>query len=543
MQMNQVNIKTKILILVSIISVIFIISLAFIKLANDKIAGNFNQFYQQNFLVSNLFDEIKAKQSDLMVNIRGLQIVYLLDIKEQVADLELKIAQDIETTPKLLDRFTTEFSGDASKLHQLKYYISNFQGNAQIFLDAVKYMPDHKADDLTFIDFINAYSELNAFLADFSHDNQVLAEQQNQLANQAIEQANYVFYISIVIALIAAWLLSAFIANGLKSGIEKVKNVAQAMAKGELNNRCLLQGSDEVAELGRALDSSLTHLSQTLSAINESSHIVNGNSQTLLNYNQDITQAAVDVSGHTIQVVTAIEEFSATSKNIADNTAQAALTSDEMTQVANQGIESANLTKAAVVHLVENLIKTSEVVNLLRDESTKIESILDVIRNIAEQTNLLALNAAIEAARAGEMGRGFAVVADEVRNLAQRSQSSVREIEAMLAQLSLACDNAVNMMNDSSEIASKTQVSVVESNQLLSDILTMINELNSQTQQIATAAEQQSAVAADISQNMHTVKTLTDKTATIASQTKQYSDEMNLVSHKTKEQVAFFQIA
>jgi|GEM_PF-3081513 len=160
MKMNQFNMKTKIFILVSFISLIFIIALVFIKLANNKIAGNFNQFYQQNFLVSVLFEEIKSKQSNLMINVRGLQIVYLLELDDQLADVTQKIAKDMQETPDLLDRFTKEFPGDASELHQLNYHISNFQGNAQIFIDAMKYMPGHKADFATFNDFITAYQDL-----------------------------------------------------------------------------------------------------------------------------------------------------------------------------------------------------------------------------------------------------------------------------------------------------------------------------------------------------------------------------------------------
>jgi len=366
--------------------------------------------------------------------------------------------------------------------------------------------------------------------------------QQNLQAGKAIKNADFIFYSSIVIALIAAWLLSIFIVKDIVKRLANVKQAAQAMAKGELNSGCPMAGSDEIAELARALDSSIANLNRTLSAINDSTLVVTNNSQTLLGSNQGIQEAVTDVSGHTIQVVTAIEEFSATSKNIAANTAQAATTSDEMTALANHGIESSNQTKEAVVSLVENLSQTSVVVDLLHQESGKIESILDVIRNIAEQTNLLALNAAIEAARAGELGRGFAVVADEVRNLAQRSQSSVREIETMLAQLGQACSNAVNMMAESSDIAGKTEQSVIESHQLLGDMLAMIHELNGQTQQIATAAEQQSAVATDISENMHLVKSLSDKTAKIANETEKYSEEMNKVSLKAKEQVGYFQL-
>lgn len=542
MTVNNLSIKSKFLLLMGSICTIFIVALLFIKSANDEIAGNFNQFYQDNFKVSVAFGGLKEKQNEIMLNVRGLQIAYLLNLNEQLADYQKNINQHMNETPELLNELSSNFTGDKNNLAQLIQLVERFQQRTRQFIQAMEQAPDNKADFSIFSEFLDSYNALTAYLVEFGKLNSREANQANQTAQSAIEYANIVFYIAIFIALLAAWIFSSLITKNIINAVNKVKQAAQAMANGHLTGQCNIEGKDELAQLGKAIDLSIQHLHKTLLDINESTSVVGQNSQTLLVANADIQQAASEVSGHTIQVVTAIEEFSTTSKSIAVNTSETADTSDEMTNLANRGIESSEHTKEAVINLVNNLNETSIVVNLLRDESTKIESILDVIRNIAEQTNLLALNAAIEAARAGEQGRGFAVVADEVRNLAQRSQSSVREIETMLSQLGSACDNAVNMMDESSTIASSTEQSVMQSNQLLADILAMIHQVNGQTQQIATAAEEQSAVAADISENMHTVQTLSDKTASISESTKAYSEEMQQASEKVQTQVSFFKL-
>ncbi|MBO5352820.1 MAG: hypothetical protein J6A77_05935, partial [Lachnospiraceae bacterium] len=60
---------------------------------------------------------------------------------------------------------------------------------------------------------------------------------------------------------------------------------------------------------------------------------------------------------------------------------------------------------------------------------------LNLINEISANTNLLALNASIEAARAGEAGRGFAVVATEVGNLANNTQETLKEVEAVIEKV------------------------------------------------------------------------------------------------------------
>ena len=83
----------------------------------------------------------------------------------------------------------------------------------------------------------------------------------------------------------------------------------------------------------------------------------------------------------------------------------------------------------------------------LRESASKMQDILELIRNVADQTGLLALNASIEAARAGEAGRGFAVVATEITNLSSQTNDATEDIDTLIEEIVRSVEDVTEAMN------------------------------------------------------------------------------------------------
>lgn len=538
--MAGLSVRGKFVLLLLTILVIFLLAVVSIRQAGNQVAGQYQQFYQQHFLVTQQFEQIKALQVDIALNIRGLQIAYLLNLSDQTRSYLQQIDDNYRRTPQLLQQLENSYSGAPQDYQQLRRLTTAFQQRARAFVSAMEQASDHKAPYAVFQGFIQAHQQLIVFLDQFSEKTRQAAADSQQQTASIIHRAGITFYLSLGVALLVAVVLGGWISGHFIQRIRTVQQASERLAKGSLGVRAELQGSDELARLVQALSDTAVYLSQVVQDIKQSANLVGDNSVAVLQSNQRVQQVVEQVGDHIIQVVTAIEEMSATARTIAANTNDTASATRDIAVRAGDGLSSSQQTVESIRSLVASLADTSNVIGQLRQETANIEQILDVIRAIAEQTNLLALNAAIEAARAGEQGRGFAVVADEVRTLAQRSQDSVNEIETLLNNLNQASEQAVGRMADSSAIADSACSQVEDNNQMIEQVLQQVERVNEQTQQIATAAEEQSMVAHDISQNVHQVQSLTSETADIVASTKDASQRMNDASEQVISRLEYF---
>jgi methyl-accepting chemotaxis protein len=242
------------------------------------------------------------------------------------------------------------------------------------------------------------------------------------------------------------------------------------------------------------------------------------------------------------QVATASTEMAATAQEVARNTASAAEAAQDSNLAGTQADRIIVNVSQTIHKLANGMSQNMSQVKALADSSTKISSVLEVIRGIAEQTNLLALNAAIEAARAGEAGRGFAVVADEVRTLARRTQDSVSESQQVIEALQLNTTNVVSAMSDSHILTCTTVEEFAKVGDALQQMSVGVGKINDMTLQIATATEEQSNVADEVSANVSNIRDFTQSLAVNGQELETISMHLDQLAKSLEEKVGHFKV-
>jgi methyl-accepting chemotaxis protein len=298
----------------------------------------------------------------------------------------------------------------------------------------------------------------------------------------------------------AVWLLRSKLAP-----LGDLVRQAEALGAGDLSVRLNVASNDEIGQLARAFNQMSQALSTMVEHIRKASAEVNSRAQALSGLSGGAYEGMEQQSGEITSMAGAVEEFSATSLNIADNMGSTQRLAQENAQQTQIGRTSMDEASASLEQIAGALNSTATVINTLGQRSQEIGGIVGVITAIAEQTNLLALNAAIEAARAGEQGRGFAVVADEVRNLASRTRQATDEISVMISSIQQETGNAISTMEQGNVLMQEG----LSRNANVASALARIDEQSRSAGQqfaaITTATQEQSSTATLLSSNLQSI--------------------------------------
>jgi methyl-accepting chemotaxis protein len=315
------------------------------------------------------------------------------------------------------------------------------------------------------------------------------ADKQAASAKSSYTSSRLTAILLMIIGCLFALGLGFYVAQGIVRSLTRVKDVCTALASGDLTQSTNMTGSDEPGEMGRALDTALERLRDTVRTIDESANALSG--------------AAEEMSGVSLTIAASAEEASVQADTVSNSTAQISHSvdavsagSEEMGSAIREISQSASEAARVAAEAVGLSATTSATMNKLGESSAEIGNVIKVITSIAEQTNLLALNATIEAARAGEAGKGFAVVANEVKDLAQETSKATEDISRRVEAIQADTGGAVTAIEEITEVIAK--ISDYQTT-IASAVEEQTATTNEMTRSVAEAASGTNEIAANIS--------------------------------------------
>ncbi|WP_434999544.1 methyl-accepting chemotaxis protein [Vibrio scophthalmi] len=536
------------------IAIVLILSFIFIgvesfralKGSENNMKALYNDNLMPSLILSDLNNSLNSARTSLLLSFQHSPSSLFKDMHDHDIDLHLN----------LITRSINKASDNIVELQGV-----NFKSNEIALLDSIEQI----VKQITNVEFKKAVNYINT--GDFQMSNKILLDTLNPLYTkfnndyvallalqdhytkqsqvqlyESSRESILVIIVSICIALITLLTMFYLIGKRIKQSINELSFVSSDVSTGNLTRRIRETGNDEFTVIANRVNNIVSRF-QSVIDDNKSSLIkLSTTTETSTALAEQTKFNAMEQQDQTESIATAMNEFSASVRDVARDTNSATLAS-------NKAAESALFGQSIVIENIESIEKLS--VNLkalvktmheLLKHSNEIGTVIDVIHDISEQTNLLALNAAIEAARAGEQGRGFAVVADEVRNLASRTQQSTEVIMTTVQHLQSIALNASERLEKESENTSMAVSKALEAGDALNQITTNIDYIMELSTQIATATEEQSLVTDEISRNVLNIGDLSNQTAMAASHNTEMMLQLVDLSNEISMKISKFKI-
>ncbi|MFL6069870.1 MAG: methyl-accepting chemotaxis protein [Actinomycetes bacterium] len=330
----------------------------------------------------------------------------------------------------------------------------------------------------------------------------------------------------------------------LQKRVEELSVSLGQAAEGDL--AVLIPTSDEE---DAALRSLAINIDETLVSLRMLVDRVRDGGERISESAQELQAAAESQANSSSRQTGAVTESTASLQQLADMAETIAASSSEVVEqaavtfrYAEEGQEAVTNAVDAIDAIAHRSRLVAERTAALADKSGEIGQILNVIDELANQTNLLALNAAIEAARAGEHGRGFAVVAAEVRKLAERAQTSTKQIQSIVSEIQAE-------MRATTAATAEGAEEVLNGVALARDVVTVLerisevaDETTTAAREISNASSQQRTASAEAANAMGAVVGVSEQAATGSREAAHAAKSLTTLAEDLRESIARFHI-
>jgi len=456
-------------------------------------------------------------ESQINVISRAVRDLLLLDTAGAIKKQKKAIADALEEGEKQLKSLEDAVTDDAEKAS-----VAAVRERKAKFLTALEKFQKIQADGSPDEARESLITDLRPAQAALQESLKNLVDTQfangKALATAGNERARTAVTLTVVLVIAAVALgLGGFvvISRSIVVPARKAQQAAEAIAAGDLTQRIVVEGRDELSQMLQAMQNMQQALSGVVRDVSTAASEVASNSGSIADSNSNLAERTTRSAASLQNTAASVEQIASTLKGASDLTRRAAGIAVTARQAASNG-------GAVVSKVVETMEEISA-------SSKKIGDIIGVIDGIAFQTNILALNAAVEAARAGEHGRGFAVVAAEVRALAQRSAGAAKEIKVLIQESTVKVENGTTLVNN----AGVTIRSVVDE----------VNNMGQLIEEISHSAHEQAAGVGVVNGAMNELDRATQQNTSLVGELSRSADALRDSSTRLIEAVGFFRAA
>ncbi|MBF0441703.1 MAG: methyl-accepting chemotaxis protein [Oligoflexales bacterium] len=295
--------------------------------------------------------------------------------------------------------------------------------------------------------------------------------------------------------------------------LDERNKLAKAITEGDLTRRVELASDKDY--LGKSLKGMTEGLHKMISEIQTTSDLVASGSSQMAGLGSTLSdgvsrQASTmeDVSNFMLSIASQIKTNTETIKNVY--------------KVAN---ETHNNAQTAL----EKMRAMMDAISAIKNSSSEIRKIIQLIDGIAFQTNLLALNASVEAARAGQQGKGFSVVAEEVRSLSGRSSKAANDISEKI-------QGTINKVDYGVGIAEETM-------KALQSMTSQVSEVEKGIKEVLTASSHQETSVTQVNDGLKQIEDVTLANAQNAEKASEAAQYLACQAEKLIHELSRFRVS
>jgi len=269
--------------------------------------------------------------------------------------------------------------------------------------------------------------------------------------------------------------------------------------------RAVSSTSSSTKDIASAAEAVLESVDETINSADEISVAIEHVSTNL----DSLTES-------TFKSASAMEQISASLKNIEESAVLSHKVSLQVKIQADEGRLVLGETAAALADIQKAVDFSYKGIMRLSENSTRIDSIINVINDITKRTNLLALNASIIAAQAGEYGKSFGVVADEIRNLSLQTGSSTGEITSIIEEILNESRAAAENISQTKQLVQKGVLLGQNTGDSLNTIMVSANKSMEMTEGIKLSTREQTYGINLVTKSIEEISTMTSRIFTVS---------------------------